>query len=616
MKKNTHLLEIGKDLSKRLLWILGFILIGVVFITAILLGVDNYYQSKVYYGVKLGNMDLSGLDQATALKTLKNKQDKLLSGVTVVCSGKSLIIPPSEVNAVGAPVDYYWLDSEKAWKEILAVGRKNGWVQNWLKRFSLLFKPSVITWPIKYQAGAVEKKLRDNCGDLERPMLEADLKYENGWRVVPEQMGLVINYSKAVNEIYKSLSSGSLVSVVLSLQEKKPQIISADLQTLINNTDDLLPVNDLNLLGVENPILVKRTILRSWLGPVQDNGWKLTWRQDKIARYLMEKVITEVDKEVQAPRFQMADGRVTVFESATPGRRLLVEDSAQEIAKQLNNGSSTVSLKIEIINSVAEGDQAWLNGINEIIGIGTSSFAGSPVNRRHNIANGAKAVNGLVVKPGEEFSMMKTLGTIDASTGYLTELVIKENKTVPEYGGGLCQIGTTMFRAAVDSGLPITERRNHSYRVGYYEPAGTDATIYDPAPDLKFLNDTGNNILLITKVIGDKLRFEVWGTKDGRQVIHTYPTNYNIVKPAPTKTIETTELPVGTKKCSESAHNGADAYFDYKVTYPNGEVKEKRFSSHYVPWQAVCLVGVSSLSSSTPSSTTPIKSTVTSSLEL
>jgi len=243
-------------------------------------------------------------------------------------------------------------------------------------------------------------------------------------------------------------------------------------------------------------------------------------------------------------------------------------------------------------------------GIEEIIGTGHSNFSGSSANRRHNIKVGASKISGLIIKPGEEFSLLKALGETDATAGYLPELVIKGNKTTLEYGGGLCQIATTMFRTALASGLPITERRNHSYRVSYYEPAGTDATIYIPNPDLKFKNDTGNNILIQTRFEGtNDIYFDFWGKSDGRVVTSTYPVIYNIVKPAPTKIIETTELPVGQKKCTESAHAGAEAYFDYTVIYNAGTENENkvetRFSSKYVPWQAVCLVGVEKLSEAT-----------------
>jgi vancomycin resistance protein YoaR len=208
-------------------------------------------------------------------------------------------------------------------------------------------------------------------------------------------------------------------------------------------------------------------------------------------------------------------------------------------------------------------------------------------------------MNGILIAPGEEFSTIKSLGEISEKTGYLQELVIKGNKTIPEFGGGLCQVGTTMFRVALASGLPITERQNHSYRVSYYEPVGTDATIYDPQPDLRFINDSGYYILIQSRIDGNDLYFDFWGTDDGRVVEQTDPVISNIVTPAPAKIVETTDLKPGEKKCTEHAHNGADVSFNYKVIYPNGEIKERLFKSHYVPWQEVCLIGVKATSTAT-----------------
>src|SRR5690606_1808590 len=141
----------------------------------------------------------------------------------------------------------------------------------------------------------------------------------------------------------------------------------------------------------------------------------------------------------------------------------------------------------------------------EILGVGYSNFAGSPANRVHNISIGAAKLDGLLIAPGEEFSLLNALRPFTVTAGYLPELVIKGDKITPEVGGGLCQIGSTTFRAAMNSGLSITERRNHSLVVSYYNDPrngnpGTDATIYDGSPDFKFINDTGHHILIKTEM--------------------------------------------------------------------------------------------------------------------
>lgn len=124
----------------------------------------------------------------------------------------------------------------------------------------------------------------------------------------------------------------------------------------------------------------------------------------------------------------------------------------------------------------------------------------------------------LIIAPGEEFSFVEHLGEVDEVNGYLPELVIRNNKTEPEFGGGVCQVSSTVFRAAIYSGMKITERRNHSYPVQYYLPYGMDATIYIPKPDFKFLNNTGNAVMMQSVIEGTKLTFRFFGTKDGRDV--------------------------------------------------------------------------------------------------
>src|SRR6185369_9524297 len=105
-------------------------------------------------------------------------------------------------------------------------------------------------------------------------------------------------------------------------------------------------------------------------------------------------------------------------------------------------------------------------GINELVAVGESDFKGSPKNRIHNVTVGTDKFNGLIIDKGEEFSFNKYLGDVDEEHGFLPELVIKATGTVPEFGGGLCQVSSTTFRAAMNAGLTITERRNHSYAVG------------------------------------------------------------------------------------------------------------------------------------------------------
>jgi vancomycin resistance protein YoaR len=288
---------------------------------------------------------------------------------------------------------------------------------------------------------------------------------------------------------------------------------------------------------------------------------------------LLDQAVKDLETEAKPTHFKVNDeGRIEDFEGGAIGKRVDREASIERINAQFESSKIGVFPLAVTTNSSPDSDPvAEELGIRELLGFGTSNFTGSPANRRKNIANGARLLNGLVIKPGETLGLLDHLRPFDAKNGYFPELVIKEKRTVPEYGGGLCQIGTTTFRATMGAGLPVVMRQNHSYRVRYYEPAGTDATLYDPAPDYKFLNDTADHVVLIAKQVGDNsLRFELWGTRDGRVQAQSKIRMWNITSPPPPKLTETSELAEGVKKCYEIAHAGATTNFTYTITYPDG----------------------------------------------
>lgn len=218
--------------------------------------------------------------------------------------------------------------------------------------------------------------------------------------------------------------------------------------------------------------------------------------------------------------------KVSAFSVNKNGYELLDQESRENIIKDLQEDpyKKDLNLPTKVLEPEITSTNLDKYGIEELIGRGTSNFRGSPKNRIHNINVGASKFNGVLIKPGEEFSFVKTLGPVDKSTGYLPELVIKVDKTIPEYGGGMCQVSTTCFRAALNAGLKITARTNHAYPVQYYAPQGTDATVYIPNPDLRFMNDTPGYILMQTHIEGTQLAFDFYGTSDGRQAKLVGPT--------------------------------------------------------------------------------------------
>ncbi|NCQ16053.1 hypothetical protein GW814_00135, partial [Candidatus Falkowbacteria bacterium] len=569
---------------------------------------NKTFASRIYPNVYIGNLNLGGKTAAQANRLLNLETDKISQhGVVFSYKNQRTTVKPVVASA-DADLAYTIINfkNELALEAAFNYGRNRNFLTNLGNKLQLLLSKKSIDLLVAIDQDKIAKTLKDNFADASEPARDADLAVSFNpataaydFSVREEKMGKAINFQAAIGELINNLTGLSEAEIKLATITEYPKILSRDCLNIDGKAEAILKAAPLTLKYGEIKWLIEQSQLAGLLA-LKPSGLaadkvRVGLDDDKTKAYFAEKITPQIDRPALEAKFEMQGGKVIKFQSGQDGRSLEADASIIKIENEILAGAP-IELIVKIQPTLVSTDNVNNFGIKELVGVGRSNFTGSPANRRHNIKNGANTLNGILIKPGEEFSLNKALGKVDGATGYLPELVIKEGKTTPEFGGGLCQIGTTMFRAALDTGLPITMRKNHSYRVSYYEPAGTDATIYDPWPDLRFINDLASHILIQSKISGDDLSFEFWGRRDGRVVEKTKPTIYNIVKPEPAKIIETLELKPGEKRCTERAHNGADAYFDYKVTYADGLVKEKRFSSHYVPWQEVCLLGVEKLS--------------------
>lgn len=579
-----------------------FIIIAIfIFLGALSWGVEralaNAYQDKFLPNITIAGIDIGGL----SIEEARSKLDKRIDfvnrrGFVYISSVKTVTINPNVTalkSADSLELIVFW-DVDKS---LLKV---NTWQSNQKLLGKALMFLKGKDFPLLYNWNKEEhrKILHDSFSDVLTDKQEASFSFveANDLQIIAENIGQTFDYDQALKDTQEQIESLISTDISLEVIEDKPLITSVVLEkykTTILNTANR---GDIYVIFEEKDWNVPNDIWKTWLKLKQGLGaYYVGIDEEKFTNYLDESGIAEfVNVPVQDARFALEDGRVTEFISSQEGRNIELDQSLINLEALINKpGELELELMVTKVQPTIYNDEVNDLGIVEIIGTGESNFAGSPVNRVHNITVGANTLHGVLIKPNEEFSLMDTLGEIDGASGYRQELVIKGGQTIPEYGGGLCQIGTTIFRTTLASGLPVTERRNHSYRVSYYEPAGTDATIYSPWPDYKFKNDTGKYILIQARIEGSKIYFDFWGTKDGRVAISTQPEIYNIVTPPAKKIIKTTEIPVGTEKCTERAHNGADAKFDYSVQYADApEPVETTFFSHYIPWQEVCLLGV------------------------
>jgi vancomycin resistance protein YoaR len=581
---------------------LAFGLILVTGAAAAAYGLETAYQNRIYPGVSVGGLRLDGMTREAARVALTAKIDRVLEpGFRFRFGEADFTLPRTTLSLEDPDVsqDLVRYDVDAAISTAYQTGRGRGITSDSLTRLGLLIRRTDLPLNADFNRRLAERLLQSEVE--ERSSLPSNARLQITYvtstgailsEIIQEQTGLTGDTESALRTLEAQIKRLSFQPIIIQSATIIPRVTSATLRGLKDQVPSFLSRAKRTFLYLGKRHEAATSTLAGWVqASTTSDGAALNFDPELVAEglsvfvkdYLVEPKdgTLELDDELNFKTFEAPAEGIVV-----DGRK-----SAMDLLSAMQRGAPTSSISLMHITPKITGEDAERLGITELLGVGRSNYSGSPTNRRKNIALGRKKMNGILIAPGGEFSQLKVLGEIDAANGWYPELVIKGNKTTPEYGGGLCQVGTTSFRAALSAGLPIVERRNHSYRVRYYEPAGTDATIYDPAPDFRFKNDTPGHILITSQAQGDNLLFFIWGTKDGRQITQTTPRVYNIVAPPPKQVILTTDLPPGQVKCTESAHAGATASFDYTVVYPDGTEKKETFVSQYRPWGAVCLQG-------------------------
>lgn len=397
----------------------------------------------------------------------------------------------------------------------------------------------------------LEKIVGQKFNTILTPVQEASLKIENDKvSLTPAKEGVGIDSMMVVSQVLQNLKDWNSGAVEIKLRKVNPEISNEEAENMRQEVTNLVSY-PFAFKALDYTFHLPRPTLLSWIEiqKVQNQGGVVT-RESEDLNVIISSVLTGrsyseskkgyhleweprkeeirnyLEKEVQGLIYRKPLNGVLAFENGAisevaPSQSEVTTDmdkAVEIVAQSFRNNEYFINLPVREIPAALSLAKAKEIGVDTLIGKGESNFTGSPKNRRHNIGVGASKFNGAIIPKGEEFSFLKTLGPVDKSTGYLPELVIKVDKTIPEYGGGMCQVSTTCFRAAINAGLRVTERQNHAYPVQYYSPQGTDATVYIPHPDLKFVNDSPASILVQTKIVGNILTFEFFGKSDGRKV--------------------------------------------------------------------------------------------------
>ncbi|HON42543.1 MAG TPA: VanW family protein [Bacillota bacterium] len=286
------------------------------------------------------------------------------------------------------------------------------------------------------------------------------------WRVSPEEIGTVVDVEPALKAAYSIGRSGRLYARLAQRRQARRE-------------------------GVDIPLVVSV--------------------DEQRLRDLVFALASVVQVQPVDARIVITDGDEVIIEPSSEGRRLNVDELISRLrSTTLERGAREIDIPVETAPPAVVTSELESRGIARLLGEYTTKFKASNVKRSENIRLGAAMIDGTIVAPGDVFSFNEVVGPRTPERGFLEADIILNAELVPGIGGGICQVSTTLYNAALLSDLEIMSRINHSLPISYV-PLGRDATVSYGAIDLKIRNNTGHHVLLKARVDKDTITFKIYG---------------------------------------------------------------------------------------------------------
>jgi len=490
--------------------------------------------TKIAGGVRIDGIDVGGLEAKDARALLERRAGALAGRpIVFVAAGHRFPVRPNELGV------------ESDWKAAVDAAQRQGdgfGPLRGFKRLDVDFFGADVTPPTTVLNGSLQYELNQIAKTVDRLPVDAAV-VRRGLAIVvePARTGLRIDRAAAAQLIVEELSSLDRTSspVPLPLRTIQPHV----------RVRALTAVAAQARLALSAPVQLQ-------LGPTR---WLV--RPKRLAQLLelpsgghtalriggpaADRWLKQLGSRVEAPPHDATwavSGPHVRLVPAKPGLQLDVVASVQAVLRAaLRHRVRVAQLVVEEEPAKLTTAQAEKMGINALVSDYTTIYGGIP-NRIHNVELVAHLVDDKLIAPGETFSFNKTTGDRNAAKGFLEAPVIVNGEVTTGLGGGVCQVSTTVFNAAFEAGLQITDRTNHALYISHY-PQGRDATVDYPDVDLKFVNDTDHWLLLRTFVNPSSLTVSLYGTPTGRKVVSTTSPLVTRGKAPIKKTIDPTLKP-------------------------------------------------------------------------
>lgn len=552
-----------------------------------------HYVGRLYPGTTLLNLNLGGLAPAEAADRIEEWLAPFLDHPMMFRFGERTWTPSAADLGMR-------IDMEATLKRALHHGREKGLVQRYATLLRQGNDRNGIPVVVEVNTDTLQTYFDRLAGEIDRGSRSAQLVVTGTEvEIEPERMGRHIDHASMHDAVLGAAATLTPTEIRVVTEVVEPAI----------TTSQLMAAQTVAATILGDAVTIERDDQR-WIVTPDQLAEALVLPDDlerslpTVDHSILETFLSPISEEVDAPPQDATvawDGGLYATTKGYAGVEVDLARLSRDIATAALGAERTVTLPLNSIPPTIDAAHLDRLGIAEPLASGSSAFTGSGEARATNVAVAARHVSQTLVPPWGVFSFNDALGPITLDAGYVEGKIISGDWFASDLGGGVCQVSTTVYRAALLAGLSFEEWHPHSFRLGFYElngwPPGMDATIYQPNSadewelDLQFVNPTDGWILLQMTVEGDVVTATLYGTPTGYTVEIGEPI---LGEPIPLpKVVErpTPNLPAGEREQVQRAQEGVEVALTRNV-FSDGElIAEETFVSRYEPQPAVFLVG-------------------------
>jgi vancomycin resistance protein YoaR len=568
--------------------------LALAILTVGLLAVRGMYDDRVYPQVYVAGTSVGGLTEGEAREVLADRAALVEHGIVTFTLGDKTWRPSLADLGIAVDIDAT-LDS--AW----AIGREEGALSRLTATTAIVGDAVSVPFAMVVDEQTMEQWFLTVDADLGVPPHDAYIQIENGKAsIVPEIDGTIVDRTAATTHVLAAISGLTPVVYTLPTLQKYSTVHSADLEPSLTRLQAALaaPVkvtfgdNTWSLSGAEIGQFVIQTVDPTKTG-AEAVGVEIDVKG--LSKYLANAFAADINRDPVNAVVAWGGGGIYATIESINGIKIKPTSFAQDVAASFFSNHGAIEIPVSVISPDIDSTNLDALGITTELGTGSSSFEGSDEGRSTNVRVGARLLNGTMVAPGGEFSFNHSIGIIRAELGYVEAGVVDGERIGRDIGGGICQVSTTVFRAAFYAGMPITEWHPHRYRLRFYEldgwSPGLDASILQPDADplgggnFKFVNPSSTSWLLVESwTEGTRVYVVIYGPDLGYTVTVSDPIIGDPIPPDEDLEAIDWELPAGTVKQTEFPQEGLDVTFYREVFDRNGtSIAYEQFSTHFYP---------------------------------